>query len=1491
MIARNLVTPVSMHLSVQLPRVDCAFGDGSGGRATPPRPEVEGEVVRSAGRPQWEPLGDDTRRGARGGGQPDGNGGTMAQPGGVRGRESADGLRSWWQVPAIAHFCSLFRAAFALPDFEIEELEDALLVDNWDFLEDLVSKLLRGCYQRKDISMENFHMYLEDIMRHRWELEEGKENPLQGMHFRALSSRMIVEILHRLCDYRLDATDVFDLLKGLEADSLRVEALGEDNAGAQYWYFYGTRLYKELPPPPPKEEPKYKPSKNDNKKEKKLKEEQKIKKSRLLPKNITAKTGNENLKKKWKLRYSLSKPSGFERVEKECELLDETCNEEANVQKENDAIGSHVSSMIHVEERSTWSLVCHTLEEWKHLADSFGESQCTKERKLYKILTENFIPEISKLLVQKEKQLQKKFAEILPRRASDRLLVKRTQQEELISSLLKERQAVFGRLGENRMKDGYYYAAQQLFTPQEIKQIEEEGRILAREERARRRQMREEKSMLMSNVKSGLKRKQTAAPRSPVKSEELPKKRPEVHYTDDEQYVSMYKVLDAVKVHKDSWPFNEPVNESYAPDYHKIIEEPMDLSTIEKKLSEKKYNNKWAFESDFRLMFENCEQYNGKGNEYTLMARAVEKCFNKAMIKYFPKDEVDSDDDFSTNVLCGKKDKHKSKPIHLVKGETKDLHEATEDGLETPKVNGFINCSPASDIPQVITEPKEEESSQQPKLVPVQKQPTDVKLPVSGSLKSSEVVPRPQALGRTGRIVMEPIRKRFQQQYRMQQLMMNGAGSSDPASSNSASLQDPSLSASGHGIVLPHTGVPATSTEVQAPIHSSIYRPNRPPSRGLSPTETEEPSSHSTISTLSSHEAGGTTVPPIASSRGCRGVTDLNLIGEPEQPGYLFISSQHPELKLPTAIPNPVSSQGKSVEQIGLHMQSHLSTLNNLICGSESPLKKEAPSNTYGISVEFSEQFPVKPQMQSSVFNTPSCSLLDQTSQRSPLKGRQHLKNKDSISNEVIPLNTSAASNLYQQGSFVNSAESERLCGKVALQKEQKIFSDSVASKSKEALNMVLSKSEHLEKRQTTSHIHEELIRTEGEQKTNLNSQKMERPSFASDKCETIHLRKGLIVSGKRSTKDPKSVENPKQKISSNAKTLMDLSNGGDEIFGGVPQRNPPVVAHPETRHQFGPVPAYMHYLGCSPESIPSSHSFSQHAPPFMVVHPMQGQPSHFYQHPAPQQITSQLTNLNYHSQQSVHSNVMAERGYLSGQSGLFTPSPLMFLSEGNRQSHGHRKCLSEAYSDQLTPERNECKPVQEIPTKKLKTESDERRIPTSKMESNSEKTNRHGMQQECLDLHVQNATQRQQVIHMASSAYNSPISSGIYMHQVPHHALYANAPSHNVQRLPYGQAYNPQLLRVHSVITPTSNHMVPPPVMNHSPVGMQLFSQSDLKPCPYPGTVIVQRPQFETSGDLYMMRNLLPEYPVLKQMERRDPDVMTQPQDKTVPPLCMNQP
>jgi hypothetical protein len=40
-----------------------------------------------------------------------------------------DDIRSWWEVPCIAHFCHIFAKPFKLVNFEIEELEDTLLLD------------------------------------------------------------------------------------------------------------------------------------------------------------------------------------------------------------------------------------------------------------------------------------------------------------------------------------------------------------------------------------------------------------------------------------------------------------------------------------------------------------------------------------------------------------------------------------------------------------------------------------------------------------------------------------------------------------------------------------------------------------------------------------------------------------------------------------------------------------------------------------------------------------------------------------------------------------------------------------------------------------------------------------------------------------------------------------------------------------------------------------------------------------------------------------------------------------------------------------------------------------------------------------------------------------------------------------------------------------------------------------------------------------------
>lgn len=71
-------------------------------------------------------------------------------------------------------------------------------------------------------------------------------NPLSGeTDFQLLPLRTKVRVLWNLCDFRLDQEDVPEQLNRLETDSVRVDPIGHDSNGSTYWYFFGTRLYRE----------------------------------------------------------------------------------------------------------------------------------------------------------------------------------------------------------------------------------------------------------------------------------------------------------------------------------------------------------------------------------------------------------------------------------------------------------------------------------------------------------------------------------------------------------------------------------------------------------------------------------------------------------------------------------------------------------------------------------------------------------------------------------------------------------------------------------------------------------------------------------------------------------------------------------------------------------------------------------------------------------------------------------------------------------------------------------------------------------------------------------------------------------------------------------------------------------------------------------------------------------------------------------------------
>ncbi|CAN9498724.1 unnamed protein product [Ophioblennius macclurei] len=530
----------------------------------------------------------------------------------------AEEVQSWWEVPAIAHFCSLFRTAFNLPDFEIEELEKALSEQDFDFLGDLIACLLQGCYQRTDITPQAFSSYLDDIISYRWELEEGKPNPLHEGPFENLPPRTQVELLHRLCDYRLDAADVFDLLKGLDADSLRVEPLGQDGSGALYWYFYGTRMYKE--------EPVHKRTERFSGDTSDL----------TLPEK--KRRGRPPKKRKYE-DPQLSEVDESEVTEGSTENGHEDLSPGTNSASE---CSSAPPPPPQRRQRGAWSLVCDTEEQWVNLAESIKDKTSPQDRHLYRVISQNFLPEISSMIEHKEREQKQKLLDPAPVRMSQRFsehYIKHDEEENLKTSTDEEKR-------KDEELDRQVLLAEQRREEerllQEERQREKMEKIKAVEERAKRRKMREEKAWLLSQGKDLPPELMNLEPSSPV----LRTRRNKEFYEIDDDYTALYKVLETLKSHKDAWPFLEPVDDSYAPNYHEIIQTPMDLSTIEKKLNDGDYITKEEFVTDVKLMFENCVEYNGEDSEYTIMAESLERCFSRALLKHFPSEDGDTDEEF-----------------------------------------------------------------------------------------------------------------------------------------------------------------------------------------------------------------------------------------------------------------------------------------------------------------------------------------------------------------------------------------------------------------------------------------------------------------------------------------------------------------------------------------------------------------------------------------------------------------------------------------------------------------------------------------------------------------------------------------------------------------------------------------------------------------------------------------------------------------------------
>ncbi|XP_076266161.1 nucleosome-remodeling factor subunit NURF301-like [Rhynchophorus ferrugineus] len=102
-------------------------------------------------------------------------------------------------------------------------------------------------------------------------------------------------------------------------------------------------------------------------------------------------------------------------------------------------------------------------------------------------------------------------------------------------------------------------------------------------------------------------------------------------------FENLKKLMKQIQTHKSAWPFMEPVDPTEAPDYYKVIKEPMDLQMIDRKITDQKYRKLSEFIGDMTKIFDNCRYYNPKESPFFKCAESLETFFKALAYMLFKK--------------------------------------------------------------------------------------------------------------------------------------------------------------------------------------------------------------------------------------------------------------------------------------------------------------------------------------------------------------------------------------------------------------------------------------------------------------------------------------------------------------------------------------------------------------------------------------------------------------------------------------------------------------------------------------------------------------------------------------------------------------------------------------------------------------------------------------------------------------------------------------
>ncbi|CAM4743737.1 unnamed protein product [Rotaria magnacalcarata] len=277
----------------------------------------------------------------------------------------------------------------------------------------------------------------------------------------------------------------------------------------------------------------------------------------------------------------------------------------------------YCESLAKNAETSTWECICRTLDEWNVFIENFRKScskknSSIKDRKLLeRLVTLN--TELPEIYARKERDRQRRWTSYEPKRSSTRLEAKRQQRIEL-EEITQEQKARHEKFLE-------YKRRQEEIIAKEKERLERNERVKRREERADRIRRRAAAGSL-TGIFDGSELSENSNASSSFHDETSNS----LDTSDIHQ-----KVLTLLRTNENSWPFLEPVSEELAPNYFSIIQNPIDLSTIQKKINNKVYvNNSPEFIRDIELMVANCEQYNGKRSILGRIANRLLRYFKES---------------------------------------------------------------------------------------------------------------------------------------------------------------------------------------------------------------------------------------------------------------------------------------------------------------------------------------------------------------------------------------------------------------------------------------------------------------------------------------------------------------------------------------------------------------------------------------------------------------------------------------------------------------------------------------------------------------------------------------------------------------------------------------------------------------------------------------------------------------------------------------------